>query len=97
MFEYARTGTPVATLARRMHICYSAITSQTRESRKMQSCKLLILTVSLLALFSVPLSAADKNKTSAGSLDVSKPSYELPQPAKENLDFTMYERIRIEG
>ena len=26
-----------------------------------------------------------------------KPSYELPQPAKENLDYTMYQRIRDEG
>jgi carboxypeptidase Q len=44
----------------------------------------------------LPLSllAADKNKTAA---DTDKPSYELPQPAKETLDYTMYQRIREEG
>jgi carboxypeptidase Q len=47
--------------------------------------------------FSLPLSAADKNKTSTNSPDANKPSYELPQPAKENLDLTMYQQIRIEG
>ena len=29
--------------------------------------------------------------------DASKPSYELAQPATENLDYTMYQRIREEG
>jgi carboxypeptidase Q len=38
----------------------------------------------------------DKNKEKAAA-DSDKPSYELPQPAKENLDFTMYQRIRDEG
>ncbi len=63
----------------------------------MQSSKLLRLTVSLCALLSLPLSAADKSKTNANSPDASKPSYELPQPAKESLDYTMYQRIRNEG
>ena len=63
----------------------------------MHSSKLLCLTVSLLALLSLPLSAADKNKTNANSPDAGKPSYELPQPAKESLDYTMYQRIRNEG
>jgi Peptidase family M28 len=63
----------------------------------MHSSKLLYLTVSLLALLSLPLSAADKNKTNANSPDAGKPSYELPQPAKESLDYTMYQRIRNEG
>src|ERR1700677_1054710 len=56
----------------------------------------------LLLCFVLPLSisAAEKNgdknreKTAA---DADKPSYELPQPAKENLDLTMYQRIREEG
>jgi hypothetical protein len=48
----------------------------------------------------LPLSvfAADKavdKKEKAAEAD--KPSYELPQPAKENIDLSMYERIRDEG
>jgi hypothetical protein len=47
----------------------------------------------------VPLSvsAADKNKEKAAAAQADKLSYELPQPAKENLDYTMYQRIRDEG
>jgi hypothetical protein len=40
--------------------------------------------------------AADKEK-SKSSADGNIPSYELPQPAKENIDLTAYERIREEG
>lgn len=40
--------------------------------------------------------AADKNKSNSNSAD-NKPSYELPQPDKEVLDLTMYQRIRDEG
>lgn len=43
------------------------------------------------------ISAADKNREKAAAAEVEKPSYELPQPAKENLDYTMYGRIRDEG
>ena len=43
-----------------------------------------------------PSFAADKNKEKAAA-NADKPSYELPQPAKENLDLTMYQRIREEG
>ncbi|HXY04041.1 MAG TPA: peptidase M28, partial [Terriglobales bacterium] len=49
----------------------------------------IILTVCLTVF------AAEK-KTNT-STDTSKPSYELPQPAKENLDLTMYQEIRDEG
>ncbi len=42
------------------------------------------------------LTAADKKSKDAKS-DEAKPSYELPQPATENLDLTMYQRIRDEG
>jgi carboxypeptidase Q len=62
----------------------------------MRSSKVFCLAV-LLALLSLPLYAADKNKANANPSDVNKPSYELPQPAKENLDYTMYQRIRDEG
>jgi hypothetical protein len=53
----------------------------------------------LLLCFVLPLSifAADKNKEKAAAAEADKPSYELPQPAKENLDYTMYQRIRDEG
>src|ERR1700674_3805743 len=63
----------------------------------MRPSKLFSVTVSLLAFLVLPLSAADKNKTNANSPDASKPSYELPQPTRENLDYTMYQRIRYEG
>jgi hypothetical protein len=43
------------------------------------------------------LSAADKKSNDAKANDSGKPSYELPQPAVENLDLTMYQRIRDEG
>jgi carboxypeptidase Q len=61
--------------------------------RKMSVVKIAIL---LLALLVLPVSAADKNENSASS-EASLPSYESPQPAKENLDLTMYQRIRDEG
>lgn len=53
-----------------------------------------------LALFLcivLPLSifAAEKKKPAAPDAD--QPSYERPQPAKETIDFTMYQRIRDEG
>jgi carboxypeptidase Q len=59
--------------------------------------KLFSVTITLLICFVLPLSAADKSKTNAISSDANKPSYELPQPAKENLDYNMYQQIRIEG
>src|ERR1700724_228246 len=59
--------------------------------------KLLTITSTLLIYFALPLAAADKNKTNANSSDANKPSYELPQPAKETLDLSMYQQIRFEG
>lgn len=41
--------------------------------------------------------AADKKSKETKADETSKPSYELPQPATENLDLTMYQRIREEG
>src|SRR5271157_4626207 len=57
--------------------------------------KLFSITITLLVYFSLPLLAADKNKTN--SSEANKPSYEMPQPAKETLDLNMYQQIRIEG
>jgi len=63
----------------------------------MQYPKLLVCTLTLLICFVLPVSAADKTKSKSNSSDANTPSYELPQPAKENLDLNMYEQIRIEG
>src|SRR5579864_1344112 len=81
----------------RINICYSMPSQKRGKSLKMQYSKLLTITLALLIYFALPLSAADKNKTKANSSDANKPSYELPQPAKENLDLSMYQQIRIEG
>ncbi|HYA23689.1 MAG TPA: M20/M25/M40 family metallo-hydrolase [Terriglobales bacterium] len=53
-----------------------------------------VFVLSILCLISLALSAADKKSTTS-STEASKPSSE--QPAKENLDLTMYQRIRDEG
>ena len=58
--------------------------------------KPLAITLTLLFCFALPLSATDK-KTNPNSSDANKPSYELPQPAKETLDLSMYQQIRYEG
>lgn len=50
------------------------------------------LSLTLLAL-AIPAFAADKAKTST----TEKPAWEQPQPAVEDLDLTMYARIREEG
>ncbi len=57
--------------------------------------KLLDITITLLICFALPVSAADKNKTTASA--TSTPSYELPQPEKETIDYNMYVQIRNEG
>src|SRR5579864_3437894 len=59
--------------------------------------KPLSIILTLVINWALPLAAADKNKTNANSSDANKPSYELPQPAKENLDLGMYQQIRTEG
>ena len=58
--------------------------------------KLLFSTVALVLCLSFSVSAADK-KSKDAKADEAKPSYELPQPATENLDLTMYQSIRDEG
>ena len=58
--------------------------------------KPLTITLTWLVCFALPLAAADK-KTNPNSSDANKPSYELPQPAKETLDLSMYQQIRYEG
>jgi len=57
-----------------------------------------ILTVSaVLLVLAFSASAADKKAKDTKADDSAKPSYELSQPAVENVDLTMYQRIREEG
>ena len=55
---------------------------------------LSILATSLC--FALSTSAADK-KSKETKTDDTKPSYEMPQPTTESLDYSMYQRIRDEG
>src|SRR5579885_3373507 len=50
----------------------------------------------LLLAIAIPVFAADKPKSKPAADDPTL-SYEQPQPATENLDLTMYQRIREEG
>jgi hypothetical protein len=61
----------------------------------MQPSKRFGVTVSMLAVLILPFSAAAKANTNTPGAN--KPSYELPQPQKETLDYSMYELIRNEG
>ena len=61
----------------------------------MPSRTLLSSSLAVLLCLSCSLTAADKKSNKAD--ETSKPSYEQPQPAAENLDYTMYQRIRDEG
>ena len=58
--------------------------------------RLFFVIVVLLSL-NLALVAADKKSKETKAAEPSKPSYDLPQPAVENLDLTMYQRIREEG
>jgi carboxypeptidase Q len=55
--------------------------------------------IAALMVCALPLSttAADKKKNNSSSAEKSRPSYEMPQPAKEDLDYSMYQQIREEG
>ncbi len=59
--------------------------------------KLLISTSAVALCLSFSASAAEKKSKDGKTDETSKPSYELAQPATENLDYTMYQRIRDEG
>jgi hypothetical protein len=63
----------------------------------MPSHKLLYSTLAVVLCLSFSLSAADKKSKDVKADESTKPSYELPQPATETLDLTMYQRIREEG
>jgi carboxypeptidase Q len=55
----------------------------------------LVVSVAVLSCFAFSAPAAEKSKPTKP--EESQPSYQLPQPATENLDLTMYQRIREEG
>jgi carboxypeptidase Q len=63
----------------------------------MSSHKWLFSTLAVLWCLSFSVSAADKKSKEVKPDEAGRPSYELPQPATENLDFTLYQRIRDEG
>ena len=52
--------------------------------------KLVIAIIAALIVCALPLTAADKKKSDASSAETSRPSYELPQPAKEDINYSMY-------
>ena len=52
---------------------------------------------SLLISFALTLPAAAANKAKKTADDANQPSYALPQPQRETLDYGMYQRIRDEG
>lgn len=59
--------------------------------------KVFSVIIAAMIVCALPLTAADKKKNSSSPAEASKPSYELPQPAKEDIDYSMYQRIREEG
>ncbi len=63
----------------------------------MQSRNRLFLILTILTGLSFSLLAADKKTKETKSDDSTRPSYEQPQPAVENVDLTMVQRIREEG
>ncbi|HET9409315.1 MAG TPA: M20/M25/M40 family metallo-hydrolase [Candidatus Sulfotelmatobacter sp.] len=59
--------------------------------------KRLFALMAVLLCCSLTSFTADKKSKDSKSAETAKPSYELPQPATESLDLTMYQRIREEG
>jgi hypothetical protein len=53
--------------------------------------------IAALIVCALPLTAADKKKINTAPAEASRPSYELPQPAKEEINYSMYQQIREEG
>jgi hypothetical protein len=51
----------------------------------------------LIATFSLSPAAAQKDKREPATKELPKPSYELPKPEKETLDYTAYDQIRQEA
>src|SRR5208282_601796 len=66
-----------------------------KEESSMNSPALPIAIVFLAGCFTVSSLAGDERKSPPA--DAARPSYELPQPEKETLDYAMYQRIREEA
>jgi len=60
----------------------------------MSSHKLATASLAIVLCLTLPTFAADKKEKAPES---AKPSYDMPQPATENIDYAMYQRIRDEG
>ncbi len=63
----------------------------------MPSKKIFTASLVLIASLSVSLFAAQKDKKPAAPKEPAKPSYELPQPATETVDYAVYASIREEA
>jgi carboxypeptidase Q len=59
--------------------------------------KNVVVSAIVLMAFLALHALAAENRKAAPAAESAKPSYELPQPAKETIDYTMYQRIRDEG
>ena len=59
--------------------------------------KVVSVIITVLIVCALPLTAADKKKNNTSPAETNQPSYELPQPAKEDLNYAMYQQIREEG
>ena len=59
--------------------------------------KVVSVIITVLIVCVLPLTAADKKKNNTSPAETNQPSYELPQPAKEDLNYAMYQQIREEG
>lgn len=55
------------------------------------------LLVAVSAIFSLSMLAAQKEKKESAAKEPPKPSYELPQPEIETLDYRAYDEIRREA
>jgi carboxypeptidase Q len=61
--------------------------------------KVVSVVITAVIFCALPFSsiAADKKKNNTNPVETNRPSYDLPQPAKEDLDYSMYQQIREEG
>src|ERR1017187_4326370 len=77
------------------HLLLCAFRSEGR-NWKMPSHKSLFSITAIVLCLSFSGSAAEKKSKDAKADEASNPSYEMAQPPTENLDYTLYQRIRGE-
>jgi carboxypeptidase Q len=68
-----------------------------RQKRNFMRSPRIFASATILAVLAFSLFAAEKDKKEAAPKDAARPSYEMPQPEKESLDFAMYQSIRQEA